>query len=139
MKKILTLTLSIAMMAILFTSCSKEKTLSKRLEGTWTIDKIDGTITPAGGGAGTPISFTQAGTFTFKDDGTGSNSIVILGQTNNSTFNWTNTATTVTITESGQTPIVLTVTTNEKTKQVWTATETDANTTSTFTYTLTKK
>ncbi len=139
MKKILTLTLSIAMMAILFTSCSKEKKLANRLEGTWNIDKLEGTITPAGGGAGTPVSFTQVGTFTFKDDGTGSNSIVLFGQTENGTFNWTNTATTVTITQSGQTPTVLTVTTNEKTKQVWTATETDATTTSTFTYTLSKK
>ncbi len=121
MKKILTLTLSIAMMAILFTSCSKEKKLANRLEGTWNIDKYDISFTPSGGGVATPLSFTNVGTFSFKDDKTGSYSIVILGSTDNGTYTWSNTATTVTMTENGQTPITYTATTNEKTKQVWTA------------------
>ena len=139
MKKLITLTLIIAAVAVTFSSCSKENQLKKRLAGTWNIDKIDAVITPAGGGAATPFAFTNVGTFTIKSDGTGTSSITLGGGLQVNNFNWTNTATTVTITESGQTPSIMTVTTNEKTKQVWTTTETDATSTSVYTYTLTKK
>lgn len=140
MKKIFTLTVAFAMIAMVFTGCSKEKKLANRLEGTWNIDKFDISLTPAGGGAATPFSFANAGTFSFKDDKSGSYSFVILGSTENGTFTWSNTATTITITENGQNPITYTATTNEKTKQVWTANYTDKDgDQNSETITLTKK
>jgi hypothetical protein len=141
MKKILTLSAMLLVMAIIFTGCSKEKTLQKRLVGTWNIDILSGTVTPSGGGAGTSYSYSNIGTFTFKDDGTGSSVITVSGQTENSNFNWVNTATTVTITESGHSPSIYTVSTNEKTKQVWTYSDNDAstNTTDNGTVTFSKK
>ncbi|MSQ79988.1 MAG: hypothetical protein EXR21_10045 [Flavobacteriaceae bacterium] len=125
MKKIITLSALLLAVAFTFSSCSKEKQLKKRLVGTWNIDKFDGTITDAGGGAATPYSFANAGTFTFKDDNTGSYSIVILGTTDNGSINWANTENSVTITESGAPTIIYTVTTNEETRQVWTTTYID--------------
>ena len=127
MKKFTFLLLTAMMVLTLGTSCSKEKQLAKRLEGTWAIDKWDGTITPTGGGIATPFTFTNVGTMTFKEDGTGSYSITTAGTTQNGTINWTNTSTTVTITESGEPTKIYTVITNEKEKQVWTTSYNDAN------------
>lgn len=127
MKKFITLSALLIAVAFTFSGCSKEKALTKRLVGTWNIDKYDGTITDAGGGLATPFSFSNVGTYTFKDDNTGSYSFVILGTTDNGTINWTNTENTVTITESGEPTLIYTVTTNEKTRQVWTTTYIDSD------------
>lgn len=139
MKKILSITFIIALSATMFVSCSKEKTLKKRIVGTWNMDKLEGTITPSGGGAAIPLVFTNAGTMTFKDDGNGSYQTVILGSTTNGTITWTNTATTVTVNQSGEPTKIYTVSTNEKTKQVWTTTYTDNGDQVVETLTMSKK
>ncbi len=142
MKKFIKFTGVIMLAAMVFASCSKEKQLKGRLEGTWNIDRLDATI------SGTNIPFTNCGTYTFNSDGSGVSSITLIGTTPDVTnFTWTNTATTITTIETAtatnpspnKTPLVYTVKTNEKTKQEWTATETDNGVTSTGIFTLTKK
>ena len=139
MKKIITLSALLLAVAFTFSSCNKQKSLMRRLVGDWNIDKFEATITPTGGGAGAPFTFANVGVLTFKDGGTGSSVMTILGQTTNSTYVWVNTETTITVTESGQTPTVYTVTTNEKDKQVWSFTESDQTSTTTGTISLTRK
>lgn len=120
------------------TSCSKEKQLEKRLAGDWALEKWDATISDPGTGQSQTFNFTNAGTMTFKEGGTGTYSLVAAGTTQNGNFNWVNTATTVTITESGEPVKIYTVTTNEKERQVWTTTyvEQGANVSETLTMTL---
>lgn len=131
----------VLLVAVMFVvaGCSKTKKLTKRLEGTWNVDKMEGVYTPTGSVIGYSFSWTNLGTYTFKDDMTGSYSMVINGSASNGSFNWTNTETTVTTTESGNTPEIFTVTTNEKTKQVWTGSQSDADGTMNYTITLSKK
>jgi len=70
----------------IFASCSKEKQITKRLEGTWNIDKYEGSYTS--GGQTFPDVATNAGTLTFNEGGTGNAKIKILGTTDDE-FNFT--------------------------------------------------
>lgn len=107
-----------AAVVLLITSCSKEKQITKRLEGTWNIDKYEGTYTS--GGQTFPDVASDAGTFTFVEGGTGSAVIKIVGSTdNNFNFTWKVTDEKITITETGEDPYTYEIQTNEKTKQVW--------------------
>ncbi len=103
---------------LLITSCSKEKQLTKRLEGTWNIDKYEGTYTS--GGQTFPDVATNAGTFTFVEGGTGNAEIKIVGTTDEKfNFIWKVEDEKITITETGEDPITFEIQTNEKTQQVW--------------------
>jgi hypothetical protein len=116
MKKYLYL-LSTAILLML-SACSKEKQLTKRLEGTWNIDKYEGTYTS--GGQTYPDVATNAGSFTFKEGGTGNAVLKIVGSSDETfDFTWSVNEETLTITETGEDPITFEVQTNEKTKQVW--------------------
>lgn len=132
MKKILSIATLFLALTITLTGCSKEKRLANRLEGTWNIDELK-TLDQ---GIGTPTVIANIGTFTFKDDNTGSVTISFLGQSETTAFTWSNTATTVTLNVSGEPQEILTVSTNEKTKQVWTNTDSDGTVS---TWTLSKK
>lgn len=117
--------LFIILSAIIVLSCSKEKILTKRLEGKWDIDVYSKTVY----GNGTPVpppesgSVGNAGKFEFFSDGKGQFNINRnLGQdtyTGFDEFVWTNTGETVSIrTPSGMTK-KFDVTTNKKSKMVW--------------------
>lgn len=107
-----------AAVVLLITSCSKEKQITKRLEGSWNIDKWEGTYTS--GGQTFPDVASDAGTFTFVEGGTCNAVIKIVGSTDdNFNFTWKVEDEKLTITETGEDPITFEVQTNEKTKQVW--------------------
>jgi len=102
----------------IFASCSKEKQITKRLEGTWNIDKYEGSYTS--GGQTFPDVATNAGTLTFNEGGTGNAKIKILGTTDDEfNFTWKVEDEKITFTPIGEDPITYEIQTNEKTKQVW--------------------
>ncbi|MCF8372450.1 MAG: hypothetical protein K9H64_12550 [Bacteroidales bacterium] len=121
--------LFILLSAIILVSCSKEKILSKRLEGMWDIDVYQKIVY----GDGTPLPPPESGTagnagkFEFFSDGKGQfNVIKDLGQDmyfGEDDFLWTNTSESVSIrTTTGGTK-KFEVVTNKKDKMVWERTQ----------------
>ncbi len=106
MKNIISISL-IIIMGLSLNSCSKEKLISRRVKGFWTIDVYQKSVY----GDGSPIlsesnSFNTAGSFEFDGDGNGRfNILKDLGEGTyfgNSEFQWTNTDETISIrTSSG--------------------------------------
>lgn len=118
-------TIAIAtLMMVVGAGCSKEKQIERRLEkgGTWNIDNITWSKVENGGpvqnvGTGTE---TNAGTFTFNKDGTGSYSYKLDGQQKSGTFTWSNGTSVISATvQSGsisQQVIVYTILSQSRTK-----------------------
>lgn len=115
----------------LLTSCSKEKQLERRLEGTWDIKHL--TLTPASQD-GISVDQENVGTITFDDDGTGKNNYTYsyefdgeeIAVNDSESFRWENTENTVSITgnaNSGEKTIVWDVDNNSRKEQVWTRTD----------------
>ncbi len=141
MKRILVLLIATAFVAF---SCSKDKKLSKRIDGDWNIAKLDysGSVPIPGAPFPFPVNSTasNAGSMTFKDsDKTCTYSIkftpVIPGfgitlpeVAFEGSGKYTNDDETVTITNTDGQVLVFNIEVNEKTKQVW-------NTTSNFEFT----
>lgn len=94
--KLLTVCVTVGM---LLSACSKEKRVTKWLEGTWTIEQYsvedDGT---------TDVT-DNAGTMTFNDNGSGGATLVFASGTNTVEFVWTNTETTVETSDDGETTV----------------------------------
>lgn len=91
---------------LILSGCSKEKQLSNRLEGRWSISVYQKTVYAEG----EPVmeesnSYENAGTFEFLKNGTGLfNILVDLGEgtyTDNGDFTWTNTADVLSIKYNG--------------------------------------
>lgn len=115
-------------LAIAVSSCSKEKKLTKRLDGTWNIDEVtyrdyeDGALDPFFGS----FTFPNAGTITLNKDNTGSITFSLPGidPSTAQILDWSNTETTVQIIsrEPNSTvndTMVFDVVVNEKNKQEW--------------------
>jgi len=109
--------------AVIFTSCSAEKKLHKRLEGLWNIQSYtENNIRSADAG------MANIGTMSFFDNGTGTTNITFNISQNanlsNGTFNWMNSGSSVTITNANtglsKSWIILK---NSKNKQEWQSTD----------------
>jgi len=118
----------IALLTILCLACSKEEQLSNRLVGTWSVDRLEISVS---GSLPFTAPLSNVGTITFKNDGTGKNNIdysyTFLSETyavnDNEAFKWENSETTVTMegnANSGEQTIIWEVADNAKKKQVWT-------------------
>ena len=90
------------------------------MEGTWNIDKSEGTIKDSTTGLTSSYSHPNAGTYTFAVEKTGSYSYTYSGAQQNGTFTWSNTSNSVTMNTTKETR-VYTATTNESNRQVWTS------------------
>lgn len=94
------LSLLLLVSTLFIASCSKQARIENRLEGTWNIKEY--TIT-----SGLTLTFTDAGTIDFKDDGTGKLKLTLnlfgTTSTDESNFKWTNTGETITITDTDST------------------------------------
>jgi hypothetical protein len=127
MKTFLTGTLAIVLFAILCSSCapqalaSPRTILESRLIGTWSVDKYEGNTTDGKTLSVAPFTKTNTGTFTFKDDHTGT----YLLEGSAGAFAWSNTEDTITIDLNDGGVWAYTLTTNEETKQVWTGVTVD--------------
>lgn len=124
LKRVTTLAL---VLAVIFTSCSAEKKLHKRLEGLWTIQSYaENNLKTADAG------MSNIGTMSFFDNGTGTTNITFnISQNANlsgGTFNWMNTGNTVTITNANtglsKSWIIIK---NSKNKQEWQSTDGKGN------------
>jgi len=115
-------------LAIVLSSCSKEKKLTKRLDGTWNIDELtyreyeDGVLDPFFGS----FTFPNAGTITLNKDNTGSitSNLPGIDPTTVQIVDWSNTETTVQIVSreinaTVNDTVVFEVVVNEKKKQEW--------------------
>lgn len=120
--------LSIVILAILCVGCSKEEQLSNRLIGTWSVDRLEISVS---GSLPFTAPLSDVGTITFKSDGTGKNNLdysySFLSETyavnDNEAFKWENSEATVTMegnANSGEQIIIWEVADNAKKKQVWT-------------------
>jgi len=134
--KLTSIALTLALgLSIALSSCSKEKQLENRLEGSWNLthySRSDGTTTTT--------YDNVTGTYSFSDNGTGNYSIAAtygspplqLSLSDNGNFNWSNTEDQVTLTYTsgdfeGDGPKIYTVQTNERNKQVWARQESGVN------------
>jgi len=116
--------------AVMATACSKEKRLTNRIEGSWTLTKQEITANTV-----TTTLTPSASNFTFNDDKSGSYSITFSenGQsiTDAGSFTWANTKDQVTINETsnGQTTsTVYKVDKDEKKHQEWSNTSNNTTT-----------
>jgi hypothetical protein len=134
--KLTSIALTLALgLSIALSSCSKEKQLENRLEGSWNLthySRSDGTTT---------VTYDNVtGTYQFKHGGTGSYSIaatygvppVQLTFSDQGNFTWSNTDDQVTLNyTSGDfddgSPYIYTVETDEWNKQVWARQESGVN------------
>ena len=86
---------------LLFTACSKEKRVTKWLEGTWTINEYRLDFD------GNTDVHTNAGTMTFNESGSGGATLIFPDDTNTVSFTWTNTEDMVETTDDGETTVWL--------------------------------
>ncbi len=135
MKSLKFLSVLFILSAVVFSSCSKQGKLEKRLDGKWNMDlvtyeeRVNGIVDPA-----SKESYSNFGeVLLVRGDktNTGTLTMTFLGQTVIQTItNWTNTEDKLTIVSTdGVTSetTVFDIITNEKDKQEWTTTQTTTN------------
>lgn len=120
MKKLLLLLVASSMLL----ACSKEKKLARRLDGIWSVTRMESSY------GNVSYAVTNPGTIEFKKDGTGKNNFSYLDDdgdkvNDSESFRWVNTENTVTINGNsnssfGSTTVWI-VDNNEKKEQQWTA------------------
>jgi hypothetical protein len=136
MKKLTATCIALSMATIFLTSCSKDT--EKQLEGSWTASSYEGEGTSDDGENSSSstkdvkISATNAGDYTFNDNGTGSYSLIYQMETTDSNgtkatvqvskfgeFTWTSGESSVTIVYKNGGKDEFTIETNKRKKQVW--------------------
>jgi hypothetical protein len=117
----------IAVIAILFASCTAQSRLATRISAEWEIEKYENRT--AGGSIS---SIENAGTIIFNNNGRGTQAFTTAiahgGQSSGSDFRWTNTANTVSITsQEAQFPKVWIIVESGRSKQKWFSTDSEGN------------
>jgi hypothetical protein len=114
----------------LFSSCSAEKKLTKRLIGEWNVAKYSEQFHATGA---SEVTLTNIGTLTLKKNGTGDKQInfSIMSRVVSDTlnFNWKNTEDKVTLVGNGESLFAKTwlVMSSKKNAQVWRSTDDEGN------------
>jgi len=90
---------ALALVLVLFASCSAQRRFQRRLVGNWNVERYE-QLFPSG----QKEEFRNVGTIRFNTNGTGENDLSILTRTvrqpGDRGFNWINTAESVTITSN---------------------------------------
>ena len=120
-------------------SCSKEISITKILSsdtGSWNVDEISWTKVETGSSISAKTGKeTNAGTFVFNSDGTGSYDITIDGTLEHKDFNWNANNESVSITDTIQTNtevLVYTIKESGPNRQKWVSSETIVNTSNVY-------
>jgi hypothetical protein len=123
-------TFILAVTCLLFTSCSAEKKLAKRLVGEWDVAKYSEQFHATGA---SEVTLTNVGKLMLNRNGTGDKKInfTVMSRAVSDTldFKWRNTEDRVTLIEDGESLFAKTwlVLTNKKNAQVWRSTDDAGN------------